>query len=562
MPASAFFVPLREEYMEGPLLSYAHGTFDVPLLGQTIGDNLRSIVAKYPDHEALVVCSQRHRLRYRELWDETTRIARSLLALGIQPGDRVGIWASNRSEWVVVQYATARVGAILVNINPAYLANEVEYVLRQSGVRLLLHSDGFRGNPYGPMLEEARPNCPSLEDVLHLDRDWEDLRRRAEQVSEQDLAEVESTLQFDDPINIQYTSGTTGSPKGATLTHHNILNNAYLVALSLGYTPADRVCIPVPFYHCFGMVLGNLACTSTGACMVVPGDWFSASTVLAAIETERCTSLYGVPTMFRAVLEEPNFARTNVSSLRTGIMAGAPCPVELMRQVVTRLHMSEVAIGYGMTETSPLSTLSARDDPLEKRVGTVGRVQPHVEITVRDRDTGRIVPRGKPGEFCTRGYSVMRGYWHDEESTRNSINEGGWMHSGDLAVMEEDGYVHIVGRLKDMIIRGGENISPREIEEVLLTHSAVGEAQVIGVPSAKYGEEVMAWVRLAPGGKADAETLTAYCKGRLASYKMPRYWQFVETFPMTVTGKIQKFRLRQMAVELLGRHADAAEKTA
>jgi fatty-acyl-CoA synthase len=548
--------------MEGPLLSYAHGTFDVPLLGQTIGDNLRTTVEHNANREALVVCSQRRRFTYRQLWDETTRFARGFLALGVKPGERVGIWASNRFEWVVAQYATARVGAVLVNINPAYLAGELEYVLRQSGTRILLHSDGFRSNRYAPMLEAVRGNCPDLEVVLHLDHDWESLAARGERVALADLAAVEETLQFDDPINIQYTSGTTGSPKGATLTHHNILNNAYVVGLSLGYTPADRVCIPVPFYHCFGMVLGNLACTSTGACMVIPGEWFTPPAVLAAVEAERCTSLYGVPTMFRAVLEDPAFEKTNVSSLRTGIMAGAPCPVELMRQVVSQLHMPEVAIGYGMTETSPISTLSARDDALEKRVGTVGRVQPHLEIAIRDRDTDRIVPRGQAGEFCTRGYSVMQGYWRDEAATRASIDEAGWMHSGDLAVMEPDGYVHIVGRLKDMIIRGGENVSPREIEEVLHTHEAVAEVQVIGVPSAKYGEEVMAWVRLAPGAAVEAETLTAYCKERLASYKVPRYWQFVESFPMTVTGKIQKYRLRQMAVELLGRQTDAAEKTA
>jgi fatty-acyl-CoA synthase len=544
------------------LLSYAHGACDVPLLGQTIGDNLRQTAASHGDREALVVCSQKRRLSYQQLWDETTRLARGLLALGVKPGERVGIWASNRYEWVVVQYATARLGAVLVNVNPAYLAGELEYVLRQSGVRVLLHADGFKQNRYAAMLQSARGNCPDLDHVLHLDHDWEGLLQSGEAHSEEDVAAVEATLSFDDPINIQYTSGTTGNPKGATLTHHNILNNGYFVGLSLGYTPADRVCIPVPFYHCFGMVLGNLACTSTGACMVVPGDNFAPGPVLAAIEAERCTSLYGVPTMFRAVLEDPAFERTDVSSLRTGIMAGAPCPVELMRQVVSRLHMPEVAIGYGMTETSPLSTLSCRDDTLQKRVGTVGRVQPHCEITVRDRDTGRLVPRGQPGEFCTRGYSVMRGYWNDEAATASSIDDSGWMHSGDLAVMTEEGYVHIVGRLKDMIIRGGENISPREIEEVLVAHDTVSEAQVIGVPSAKYGEEVMAWVRLAPGQCCDEAALLAHCKGRLASYKLPRYWRFVDSFPMTVTGKIQKFRLRQMAIEILGRQADAAEKTA
>jgi fatty-acyl-CoA synthase len=544
------------------LLSYAHGTCEVPLLGQTIGDNLRATAVRHGDCEALVVCSQKARLSYRQLWDATTRVARGLLALGVRPGDRVGIWASNRYEWVVVQYATARVGSILVNINPAYLASELGYVLRQAGVKVLLHSDGFRNNRYVPMLESVRGQCPDLVQALHLDRDWEGLQARGERVPQSDLDAVEATLQFDDPINIQYTSGTTGNPKGATLTHHNILNNGYLTGVCLGYTAADRVCIPVPLYHCFGMVLGNLACTSHGACMVLPGDSFAAGPTLAAIQAERCTSLYGVPTMFRALLDDPSFERTDCSSLRTGIMAGAPCPVELMKQVVSRLHMPEVAIGYGMTETSPLSTLSSRDDPLEKRVGTIGRVKPHCEICVRDRDTGRVVPRGTPGEFCTRGYSVMRGYWRDEAATKASIDEAGWMHSGDQAVMEEDGYVRITGRLKDMIIRGGENISPREIEEVLHAHAAVAEAQVIGVPSAKYGEEVMAWVRLAPAAQADEAMLMAHCKACLASYKVPRYWRFVEGFPMTVTGKIQKFRLREMAIEVLGRQADAAEKTA
>jgi fatty-acyl-CoA synthase len=542
-------------------LSYAHGACEVPLLGQTIGDNLRAAAERFGEGDALVVCHEKVRLSYRQLWDRTTLAARGLLGLGVRPGERVGVWASNRHEWVVAQYATARIGAILVNINPAYLAGELGYVLRQSGVKVLLHAEGFRGNRYGPMLESVQGGCPDLERALHLDRDWEGLLRRGEGVPEAELERVESALQFDDPINIQYTSGTTGNPKGATLTHHNILNNGYFVGLGLGYTAADRVCIPVPFYHCFGMVLGNLACTSHGACMVVPSDWFAPAAVLAAVEAQRCTSLYGVPTMFRALLEDSTFPTTDCSSLRTGIMAGAPCPVELMRQVVSRLHMPEVAIGYGMTETSPISTLSARDDPLEKRVGTVGRVQPHLEIAVRDRDTGAFVPRGTTGEFCTRGYSVMRGYWRDEVATAAAI-DAGWMHSGDLAVMEPDGYVHIVGRLKDMIIRAGENISPREIEEVLHAHPAVAEAQVIGVPSARYGEEVMAWVRPAPGAAVEEAQLVAWCKERLASYKLPRYWRLTEAFPMTVTGKIQKFRLREMAVELLGRHADAAEKTA
>jgi fatty-acyl-CoA synthase len=492
------------------------------------------------------------RLTYRRLWDETTDVARGLMALGVRPGDRVGIWASNRWEWVAVQYAAARVGAVLVTVNPAYLADELGYVLRQSGVSVLLHAEGFKQAAYGPMLAAARGGCPDLRHAVHLDRDWDGLRRRAGGVGEVELAAVEGAVGFDDPAVIQYTSGTTGSPKGATLTHHNVLNNAYLVGLALGYTAADRVCVPVPLYHCFGMGLGCLACTSTGACVVLPGGWFSPGATLAAIGAERCTSLYGVPTMFRALLDDPTLGGTDVSSLRTGIMAGAPCPAELMRQVIGRLHMPEIAIGYGMTETSPISTLSARDDAVEDRVGTVGRVQPHLEVSVRDPGTGRVVPRGVPGEFCTRGYNVMRGYWRDEAATRAAVDAAGWMHSGDQAVMRADGYVCITGRLKDLIIRGGENIAPREVEDVLLTHSAVREAQVVGVPSERYGEEVMAWVRLAPGAAADAGALSAHCRERLAGYKVPRHWRFVDAFPMTATGKVQKYRLREMAAERPG----------
>jgi fatty-acyl-CoA synthase len=551
--------------MDGPshtAFSYAHGTSLIPLLGQTIGDNLRDTVTRYGNREALIVRSQKYRATYRQLWDAITDAARGLLALGVAVGDRVGIWATNCYEWVVIQYATARIGAILVNINPAYQANELEYVLRQAGVCVLLHGRGFRQTLYAPMLETVRPRCPDLRYVLALDTDWEGLLRSGQARSVTELEQRETQLQCDDPINIQYTSGTTGSPKGATLTHHNILNNGYFIGLALGYSEQDRVCIPVPLYHCFGMVLGNLACTTHGACMVYPSECFNAGAVLETVDTERCTSLYGVPTMFRAILEHPEFEHYDCTSLRTGIMAGAPCPIELMKQVVERLHMPQVAIGYGMTETSPISTLSALDDPLDRRVSTVGRVQPHIEISVRDPATGRFVPRGQSGEFCTRGYSVMRGYWNDEAATNAAIDAAGWMHSGDLAVMEESGYVHIVGRLKDMIIRGGENISPREIEEVLVTHTDVSEAQVIGVPSHKYGEEVMAWVRPRPGATLSEEELTAYCRARLAAFKVPRYWRFVESFPMTVTGKIQKYRLRQMAIELLGLQAAAAEKTA
>jgi fatty-acyl-CoA synthase len=542
--------------------SYDHGTSLTPLLGQTIGDNLRDTVARLGDAKALLVRAQNYRATYRQLWDATTDAARGLLALGVAAGDRVGIWATNCHEWVIIQYATARIGAILVNINPAYQTNELEYVLRQAGVSVLLHGRGFRQALYAPMLASVRSRCPELRHVFLLDTDWDNLLRSGQSVSMAELERREAELQCDDPINIQYTSGTTGSPKGATLTHHNILNNGYFIGLALGYSERDRVCIPVPLYHCFGMVLGNLACTATGACMVYPSECFNAAATLQAIAAERCTSLYGVPTMFRTLLEHPDFERCDCSSLRTGIMAGAPCPIELMKQVVERLHMPQVAIGYGMTETSPISTLSALDDPLDRRVSTVGRVQPHLEINVRDPLTGRIVPRGQSGEFCTRGYSVMRGYWNDEAATRAAIDAAGWMHSGDLAVMEESGYVHIVGRLKDMIIRGGENISPREIEEVLVAHADVSEVQVIGVPSRKYGEVVMAWVRPRPGAIPSEQELTTHCRSRLAAYKVPRYWRFVETFPMTVTGKIQKFRLRQMAVELLGLQSAAEEKTA
>jgi fatty-acyl-CoA synthase len=544
------------------LLSYSHGTAAVPLLGQTIGDNLRGTAARYGEREALVIRHQLYRCTYRRLWNDTTQLARALLTLGVQAGDRVGIWSTNRYEWVVVQYATARVGAILVNINPAYQTSELHYALTQSGVSVLLHARGFRQNDYHAMLADVRPRCPELKHVFALDDAWVSLMQGGQAASEADLARREAGLCFDDPINIQYTSGTTGFPKGATLTHHNLVNNGFFTGITLGYSEKDRVCIPVPFYHCFGMVLGNLACTTHGACMVIPSEHFNPRAALEAVHAERCTALYGVPTMFRAVLDDPELERFDRTSLRTGIMAGAPCPVELMHQVVHRLHMSEIAIGYGMTETSPLSTMSARDDALERRVSTVGRVLPHIEITVRDPATGGVLPRGTPGEFCTRGYSVMRGYWNDEAATHRSIDRAGWMHSGDLAVMDEEGFVNIVGRIKDLIIRGGENISPREIEEVLHTHAAVNDVQVIGVPCKKYGEEVMAWVRLHTGMSATSEELAGYCKARLSSFKVPRYWQFVEAFPMTVTGKVQKFRLREMAIEVLGRQDAAAERTA
>jgi fatty-acyl-CoA synthase len=543
-------------------LSYAHGTADAPLLGETIGDNLRRTVERCPDRDALVVCHQNYQATYRELWDATTAVARGLLAHGVNAGDRVGIWSPNRFEWVVIQYATARIGAILVNINPAYKATELEYVLDQAGVSLLLLAQRFRQTDYVSLLEQVRPRCPRLRQSFVLDTDWDALQAGGERVQESALAEREATLQFDDAINIQYTSGTTGFPKGATLSHHNILNNGYFIGRQLGYTEADRVCIPVPFYHCFGMVLANLACTSHGACMVVPAESFDPPAVLDAVQAERCTSLYGVPTMFVAELDHPRFAEFDTSSLRTGIMSGAPCPIELIKSVVSRLHMPEVLIGYGMTETSPVSTMTARDDPLERRVGSVGRVLPHIEIKIVDPATGAIVPRGTSGEFCTRGYSVMIGYWDNDAATRAAIDAAGWMHSGDLATMDAAGYVNIVGRLKDMIIRGGENISPREIEEYLHTHPGVSQAQVIGVPSAKYGEEVMAWVQPKPAIVLTADALAQFCTGKIATYKIPRYWKLVDTFPMTVTGKVQKFRMREIAVQELGLESAAGVKTA
>jgi fatty-acyl-CoA synthase len=542
--------------------SYLHGPSLTPLFGETIGENLRRTVERVGDREAIVVRSQGYRATYRQLWDHTSALARALLASGVQQGDRVGIWSPNRFEWVVTQFATARIGAILVNINPAYKTSELQYALPQSGVSLLSHARAFRSSDYVAMVGEVARDCPELRETIVIDTDWAGLLERASGASEGDLAARESRLQFDDPINIQYTSGTTGFPKGATLSHHNILNNGYLVGEMIKYTEQDRVCIPVPFYHCFGMVMGNLACSSHGACMVVPGEAFDPLATLEAIAAERCTSLYGVPTMFIAQLAHPRFREFDLSSLRTGIMAGSPCPVETMKQVQSSMHMPEVTICYGMTETSPVSTQSSWNDPLDRRVSTVGRAHPHVEIKIVDPETGAIVPRGVAGELCTRGYSVMIGYWGNEQATRDAIDGGGWMHTGDLAVMREDGYCNVVGRIKDMVIRGGENIYPREIEEFLYTHPAVLDVQVIGVPSEKYGEEVMAWVKRRPGMDVSREDLVAFCRGRIATFKIPSYWKFVDEFPTTVTGKVQKFRMRETAVTELGLQRAAAQKMA
>ena len=542
--------------------SYLHGPSLTPLFGETIGENLRRTVERFGDREAIVVRSQGYRATYRQLWDQTSALARALLASGVQQGDRVGIWSPNRFEWVVTQFATARIGAILVNINPAYKTSELQYALTQSSVSLLMHARAFRSSDYMAMVGEVSGRCPELRETIVIDEDWAGLLERASGASEGDLAARESRLQFDDPINIQYTSGTTGFPKGATLSHHNILNNGYLVGEMIKYTEQDRVCIPVPFYHCFGMVMGNLACSSHGACMVVPGEAFDPLATLETIAAERCTSLYGVPTMFIAQLAHPRFREFDLSSLRTGIMAGSPCPVETMKQVQSSMHMPEVTICYGMTETSPVSTQSSWDDPLDRRVSTVGRVHPHVEIKIVDPETGAIVPRGVAGELCTRGYSVMIGYWGNEAATHEAIDGAGWMHTGDLATADEDGYVNIVGRIKDLIIRGGENVYPREVEEYLYTHPAVLDVQVIGVPSEKYGEEVMAWVRRRPGMDVSREDLVAFCRGRIATFKIPSYWKFVDEFPTTVTGKVQKFRMRETAVAELGLQAAATQRTA
>jgi fatty-acyl-CoA synthase len=541
--------------------SYLHGPGLIPLLGETIGANLRRTVERFGDREALVVRSQHYRASYREFWQQTTELARALMASGVEAGDRVGIWSPNRFEWVVTQYAAARIGAILVNLNPAYKPTELQFALRHSGVSLLILAKGFRASDYVQILAEVRVNAPALREAIVIDTDWERLLERAAGVDDAKLAERESTVQFDDPVNIQYTSGTTGFPKGATLSHHNILNNGYIVGEMLGCTEHDRICIPVPFYHCFGMVMGNLACSSHGACMVVPAEAFDPVMTLETIGAEQCTALYGVPTMFIAQLAQPDFDRYDLSSLRTGIMAGSPCPVEVMKKVESLMHMPEVTICYGMTETSPVSTQSSRDDPLDRRVSTVGRVHPHVEIKVINPGTGSIVPRGEPGELCTRGYSVMLGYWGDEEGTHQAIDTARWMHTGDLATVDDHGCVNIVGRIKDMIIRGGENIYPREIEEFLYSHPAILDVQVIGVPSHKYGEEVMAWVRLRPGANAADEELVEFCRGRIATNKVPRYWRFVDEFPTTVTGKVQKYRLREAAIAEMGLQS-AAQKTA
>ena len=544
--------------------SYSSGTSTTAMLGDTIGANLEVTVAAFPDREALVSCQQGLRYTYREFNAAVDEVARGLLGIGIAVGDRVGIWAPNCPEWVLVQYATAKIGAILVNVNPAYRGHELGFVVNQSGMRVLVSAVSHRTSGYRAMIEQVRAECPALADVVYLGEDsWDRLVENGGRSDHHQLDERMATLSFNDPINIQYTSGTTGFPKGATLSHHNILNNGFFVTEVLGFTAADRVCLPVPFYHCFGMVMGNLACTSNGCTMVIPAPGFDPEATLEAVSRERCTSLYGVPTMFIAELGHPDFGSFDLSSLRTGIMAGSPCPVEVMKRVVAEMHMAEVTIAYGMTETSPVSTMTRRDDDLDRRTSTVGTVMPHLEIQIISPETGLEVPRGTPGELCTRGYSVMLGYWEEPDKTRQAIDAASWMHTGDLAVMDAEGYTNISGRLKDMVIRGGENVYPREIEEFLYSHPDIADVQVIGVPDAAYGEELMAWVVMRPDREPlTADAVRAFCSERLAHYKIPRYVHVVEGFPMTVTGKVRKVEMREQAVVLLGLEDAAAVRHA
>jgi fatty-acyl-CoA synthase len=562
--------------------SYTSGTSDVPLLGLTIGDLFDHTATRYADNEALVSCHQGLRYTYRQLQMEVDRCARALIALGVEKGQRVGIWAPNCAEWTITQFATAKLGAILVNINPSYRFNEVQYALRQSGCTWLVTAPQFKTSDYTGMIHELTPELaasrrgalasaafPSLRGVVRLGEDaspgmlrWADLLAMAERIGADELARRQRQQEFDDPINIQFTSGTTGYPKGATLSHHNILNNGFFTTELLRFTDRDRLLIPVPLYHCFGMVMGNLGCVTHGATMIYPSDGFDPTAVLEAAQAERATALYGVPTMFIAELNHPDFARYDLSALRTGIMAGSPCPVEVMKQVQAQMHMHEVAIAYGMTETSPVSTQTRIGAPLAKQVGTVGQVHPHVQIKIVDPQTGQVVPVGERGELCTRGYSVMLGYWDNDEATRTSIDAARWMHTGDLATMDDEGYLNIVGRIKDMIIRGGENVYPREIEEFLYSHPKIQDVQVIGVPDEKYGEEIMAWVKLREGQAATQDEIRDYCRGKIAHYKIPRYVHFVDAFPMTVTGKVQKFLMREESVKALGLEKAAAVKMA
>ena len=534
--------------------SYDAGPTDLPILEETIGANFERTAAAHPHVDALVEVATGRRWTYAELDTEINTVARGLMAAGLEVGDRIGIWAPNCAEWVLVQFAAAKIGAILVNINPAYRTHELAYVLKQSGLSMLVSATSFKSSDYAAMVDEVRPEASALQQVVFIGTaDWDRLRESAAQISAEQLVARQAGLSNSDPINIQYTSGTTGFPKGATLSHRNILNNGYFVTGQIGLGPGERLCIPVPFYHCFGMVMGNLGCTTHGATIVIPAPGFDPGLTLDAIESQRCTGVYGVPTMFIAMQNHPDFAARDLSSLRTGIMAGAVCPVEVMKRCVEDMHMAEVAIAYGMTETSPVSCQTLIDDDLERRTASIGRAHPHVEVKIVDPDTGETVDRGEPGEFCTRGYSVMLGYWREDDKTAQAIDSDGWMHTGDLAVMRADGYCNVVGRIKDMIIRGGENIYPREIEEFLYTHPDIEDAQVIGVPDDTYGEEVCAWIRMKANREPlDAAALRAFASGRLAHYKIPRYVHLVDEFPMTVTGKIRKVDMREESTRLLG----------
>ena len=534
------------------MYAYTHGASSVALLGETIDENLKKTVAKYADQEALICSHQNYRATYKEFYDQVVEVAKGLIALGVKRGERVGVWSPNCYQWTLLQYATAKIGVILVNINPAYRTSELIYVINQSGLSVMFSALQFKSSNYKKMMDDAREFTDTIRKAIFWDESWEHFLKEGKQISDETLRKYEQKVQFDDPVNIQYTSGTTGNPKGVTLSHHNILNNAYFIGLRMNYTHVDRVCIPVPFYHCFGMVIGNLACTVHGATMVVPNDSFDPVKTLETIEKERCTSLYGVPTMFIAELHEMEQKTYDLSSLRTGVMAGSLCPPEIMKKVKEQMNMHEITICYGMTETSPVSTQTRIGVPFEKQIYSVGTIHDHLEIKIIDPKTQAILKRGESGELCTRGYSVMLKYWNSPEATRQVIDEQRWMHSGDLAMMDEDGYLHISGRIKDLIIRGGENISPKEIEDFLYTYKGVMDAQVIGVPSEKYGEEIMAWIKPNEGVTLTEEELRDFCKERIAHYKIPKYWKFVSEFPMTISGKIRKVEMREIAARELG----------
>jgi fatty-acyl-CoA synthase len=563
-------------------LSYTSGTSQTPLLGITIGDMFDQTVARFPHNDALIVRHQDIRWTYAELKEQVDNCAKALMAIGLKKGERIGIWSPNRYEWAVTQFATAKMGAILVNINPSYRLHELEYALNQSECSMIVIADQFKSSHYTQMMYDLAPELkeapigelqakklPHLRVVIRLHQDssegmlsWQELMVNASATTDEELAERQAELYFDEPINIQYTSGTTGYPKGATLSHHNILNNGYFVARTMHFSEKDRLVIPVPLYHCFGMVMGNLGCMTHGAAMIYPSEGFEPEAVLQTVQEEKATGLFGVPTMFIAELAHPDFAQYDLSSLRTGIMAGSPCPIEVMKKVQTLMHMTEVQVAYGMTETSPVSTQTRIGTPLAKQVSTVGQVHPFLEIKIIDPETGQVLPLGEAGELCTRGYSVMLGYWNDEAKTREAIDAARWMHTEDLATMDEEGYINIVGRIKDMVIRGGENIYPREIEEFLFSHPKILSAQVIGVPDEKYGEEIMAWIKLKEGQTATEEEIRAYCKGKIAHYKIPRYYKFIDEFPLTVTGKVRKVEMRKISVQELGLDKAAGIETA